>query len=90
MDKIGDFFDEITPLFEAKNFDKEHAALLMMGADFNHECATYQGTVKSLVAMLVSAMEQKKVISYVIMKSAEIFLERLQERKKEEESDEVQ
>lgn len=89
MDKVGDFFDEITPLFEAKNFDKEHAAILMMGADFGHECATYQGTVKSLVAMLVSAMEQKKFLSFVIMKSAEIFLERLQERKEEEESDGV-
>ena len=89
MDKIIDFFDEIQPLFEAKNFNREHAAILILGSDFNDECVTYQGTIKSLVGMLVSAMEQKKELSYIILKASETFLERLQDNKKEPQ-DEVQ
>lgn len=83
MDKIGDLFEKITPMVEAMDFDKEHAAILMLGADFDHECAIYQGTIKSLVAMLISAMEEKKELSFVVLKAAEIFLER---RKEENES----
>ena len=89
MDKAGDFFNEIQPLFEAKKFDREHAAVLMLGADFHHQCSTYQGTIKSLVGMLVSAMEEKKELSFVILKASEIFLERLQDNK-ENPQDEVQ
>ena len=87
MDKIGDFFDEITPIFEAKNFDHEHAAVILLGADFDHECATYQGTVKSMVAMVVAAMENKNELSYIILKASEVFLERRKaEKEMEEES----
>lgn len=75
MDKVGDLFDKITPMAEAMDFDKEHAALLLLGADFDHECATYQGTVKSLVA-LSPAMENREELSFVVLKAAEIFLER--------------
>lgn len=89
MDKVGDFFNEITPLLEAKEFDREYAAVLILGADFHNQCATFQGTIKSLVAMLVSAMEEKKELSFVILKASEIFLERLQDNK-EEAQDEVQ
>ena len=46
MDKIGDFFDEIKASWEAKEFDKEHAALLFLGADFDNECALYQGKLR--------------------------------------------
>lgn len=39
----------------------------------------FQGTVKSLVALLVAAMETRKELSFVVLKAAEIFLERKQE-----------
>lgn len=79
MDKVGDLFDKITPMVEAMNFDEERAALLLLGADYDHECATFQGTVKSLVALLVAAMETREELSFVVLKAAEIFLERKQE-----------
>ena len=79
MDKVGDLFDKITPMVEAMDFDKEHAALLLLGADFDYECATFQGTVKSLVSLLVAAMETREELSFVVLKAAEIFLERKQE-----------
>lgn len=65
MDKIGDFFDEIKASWEAKEFDKEHAALLFLAADLNNECALYQGKVRCCIAMLVSAMEQKDELRHV-------------------------
>lgn len=84
MDKVGDLFDKITPMVEAMDFNKENAAVLLLGADFDHECATYQGTVKSLTALLVSAMENREELSYVVLKAAEIFLARREEEAKEE------
>ena len=74
MDKIGDFFDEIKASWEAKEFDKEHAALLFLGADFDNECALYEGNVKCCIAMLVSAMQQKDELRHVILSAVEIFL----------------
>lgn len=74
MDKIGDFFDEIKASWEAKEFDKEHAAQLFLGADFDNECALYEGKVKCSIAMLVSAMEQKDELRHVILSAVEIFL----------------
>lgn len=74
MDKIGDFFDEIKASWEAKEFDKEHAALLFLGADFDNECALYQGKVGCCIAMLVSAMEQRDELQQMILKAVEIFL----------------
>lgn len=84
MDKVGDLFDKITPMVEAMNFDEERAALLLLGADYDHECATFQGTVKSLVALLVAAMENREELSFVVLKAAEIFLERKEEEDVEE------
>lgn len=84
MDKVGDLFDKITPMVEAMDFNKENAAVLLLGADFDHECATYQGTVKSLTALLVSAMENREELSFVVLKAAEIFLARREEEAKEE------
>lgn len=79
MDKVGDLFDKITPMVEAMDFDKEHAAILLLGADYENECATFQGTIKSLVALLVATMEEREELSFVVLKAAEIFLERKQE-----------
>lgn len=79
MDKVGDLFDKITPMVEAMDFNKENAAVLLLGADFDHECATYQGTVKSLTALLVAAMENREELSFVVLKAAEIFLARREE-----------
>lgn len=84
MDKVGDLFDKITPMVEAMDFNEENAAILLLGADFDHECATYQGTVKLLVALLVAAMENREELSFVVLKAAEIFLERKQEEKNNE------
>ena len=74
MDKIGVFFDEIKASWEAKEFDKEHAALLFLGADFENECALYQGKVSCCIAMLVSAMEQNDELRQVILRAVGIFL----------------
>lgn len=79
MDKIGDFFDTIMPLVEASDFDREHGALLLLGADLNHECAVFRGKAKCLVAMICSAMEERKEIEQVILKAAEVFLSRKDE-----------
>lgn len=84
MDKVRDLFDKITPMVEAMDFNEENAAILLLGADFDHECATCQGTVKSLVALLVAAMENREELSFVVLKAAEIFLERKQEDVEEE------
>ena len=87
MDKIGDFFDKITPMVEASDFDKDLGALLLLGADFDHECAVYQGEAKCLIAMICSAMENKHELSYIILKASEIFLERRKaEKEMEDES----
>lgn len=79
------FFDEITSIAEAKNFDEEHAALMLLGADFDHECATFMGSIKSLTALLVSAMENRDELSFVVLKAAEIYLERRKAEKEMEE-----
>ena len=86
MDKIGDFFGTIQPLVEASDFDKEHAALLLLGADYDHECAVYQGKLKCLVAMVCSAMEEKKELEEVILRAAEVFLSRKMENKTDHEN----
>lgn len=85
MDKVGDLFDKITPMVEAMNFNKENAAILLLGADFEHECATYQGSIKSLTALLVAAMEHREELSFVVIKAAEIFLERNQKNEDDKE-----
>lgn len=88
MDKVGDFFDDIKPLYEAKDFDKEHAAILLLGADLENEFAMFEGTVKSLTALLVAAMEERKDLSFVILKACEIFLERNAKKNAKKKDDE--
>lgn len=83
MDKIGDFYDEIKPIVEAKAFDRENGAMLFLGADLEDECAIYRGKAKCLVAMIVSAMERDNEIAHALLKSAEMYLTR-KEREKEE------
>lgn len=87
MDKVGDLFDKITPMVETMDFNKENAAILLLGADFDHECATYQGSVKSLVALLVSAMENREELSFVVLKAAEIFLAERNQKKEDDKED---
>lgn len=87
MDKIGDFFDEIKPIVEAKAFDRENGAMLFLGADFEDECAIYQGKAKCLVAMIVSAMEREDEIAHVLLKSAEMYLARKEREKDLEKED---
>ena len=81
MDKIGDFFDEIKPMVEVRDFDRENGAVMFLGADFENECAIYQGKMKCLVAMIVSAMERDDAIAHVLLKSAEVFLAEKEEEK---------
>lgn len=76
MDKVGDFFDEITSIMKTKEFNKETSAVLLLGADSDHECATYQGVTKGLVALIISAMEKDSKLEQVILKAVEIFIER--------------
>lgn len=86
MDKIGDFFDKITPMVEASDFDKERGALLLLGADFDHECAVYQGKAKCLIAMICSAMEEKEELEFVILKAAELHLKNINKKERHEKS----
>ena len=74
MDKIGGFVAEIKASWDAKEFGKEHAALLFLGADFDNECALYQGKLRCCIAMLVSAMEQRDELRQIILQAVEIFL----------------
>lgn len=87
MDKIGDFFNKITPMVEASDFDKEHGALLLLGADLDHECAIYQGKAKCLIAMICSAMEEKEELEFVILQAVALHLkEKTRQKEKHEKS----
>lgn len=85
MNKIGDLYDVINPIVEKCEIDPEKGAFLMLGADIENECCIVRGTVKSLVAMIVSKMEAEKDMEFVILKAAEIFLDRKQNAIDEEE-----
>ena len=85
MDKIGDFFEEVKALWETKDFDKEHGALMFLGADLDNECAFYQGKVKCGVAMLASAMEGNSDLRCVILRAVELFLSDKAKKDDEEE-----
>ena len=80
MNRIEDLFDKINPIVEKCEIDPEKGAFLMLGADLEHECGIVCGTVKSLVAMIISRMEAEKDMEFIILKAAELFLDR-KERK---------
>ena len=75
MRKIEELFDHLAPIVAEGEFDPESSALLLLGADEEHECGIIQGKMKSLVAMIVSRMVAEKDFELMILHSAEVFLE---------------
>lgn len=73
-------------MVEASDFDKEHGALLLLGADFDHECAVCQGKAKCLIAMICAAMEEKEELEFVILKAAELHLKNINKKERHEKS----
>ena len=87
--KVEELFDKIAPMVEQLQIDQD-TALLMFGADKERSCGAIKGNSRTMIAMLVEQMLKEKDIEMVIMKAAEVFINFIEAKARDNAKDKQQ